>query len=866
MADKHTPAPVNEPVLGILLAAIRAIAAPAAILDIDGRIIGTNTAWDGAAISPLLGSRPSTVGDTTFRTEIAGVLDGRQPEARWALTSETLGSLIIRIRPFDALPALAVGIVESDGIDWSRIGVPEPRRALFETDLNGVIVDWSAGSADLFGRDTTQAIGQHISLLTARGWFEFPDPPTLDALRGGHLHAMDLRLKRGTDDFFDGRLEVRMQIDGDGSRLTCEADIVSERQRAGSLRRSDERLRYALEAASDGIWDWDLTTDRIVFTPRVAEIFGGSSDRMRASHIESWNDRIHPEDEPSHRRVLTAHFNGQLPAFESEHRLRTDSGDWKWVLVRGRVSERDSRGNPLRMIGTITDISDRKFAEYALQQSEQRYRSLFEYASDAVILFDPQDSRILKANEKAAHLFGYSAADLLEMRLQALHPPGEWKRLEDFLEHSDSGTLIELDGMDSRDRRIPLEISIRLVDYGPHSVFQSFIRDISERRKLEVELWQSQKMETVGRLAGGIAHDFNNILTAIQGYANLLADTLAIDSDEHQMSQEVLRAVERASRLTSQLLTFSRRDMPNPSRLQLNDIVRDMGAMLGQLAGDHVHIAVELDPDLETTFGDETGIEQVITNLIVNATDAMPDGGTVTIRTANVDVDEYTPGRTPEALPGRYVELSVNDTGDGIDRNVLPRIFEPFFTTKGPGTGTGLGLATVYGVIKRSNGFVTVESEPHHGAHFHIYMPAVPPSGAPPGPAPESPRTRADGKQTVLVVEDEPAVRNLARRFLESDGYTVVEARGATEAIEAVRQYGKDIDLLLTDVVMPGLSGPKLVELLRESQPELKVLYMSGYPGEHIAGGKGFDPGGAYLQKPFNQETLAGKAREVLES
>ena len=341
-------------------------------------------------------------------------------------------------------------------------------------------------------------------------------------------------------------------------------------------------------------------------------------------HIESWNGRIHSEDKDAHQRALTAHFEGPTTAFASEYRLRVEDHTFKWVLVRGRVTERDPAGRPLRMIGTITDISERKFAQDALKRSEEQYRNLFEHASDAVVLFDVQNAMILDANKKAEEIFGYPASDLKQMSIRHLHPEDQWHRLDRALDRSEArtGMLIELDGLTQDSRRVPLESNICLVNYGGRPVYQIFIRDISERLTLETQLHQSQKMETVGRLAGGIAHDFNNILTAIQGYTALLRSALAQDSEEREMADEVTRAVKRATRLTMQLLTFSRRDMPNPVRLDINALVEETEQMLRQLIGEHIDLSLVLDPDLGEVHGDGGSIEQVVTNLVINAADA----------------------------------------------------------------------------------------------------------------------------------------------------------------------------------------------------------------------------------------------------
>ena len=742
--------------------------------------------------------------------------------------------------------------------------------APFAIDLEGHITAWSPEAEELFGRDEGGLLDTHVSTLLAEGNKRFPDRALLADLRRSP-QEIKLRLRRGSRRFFDGRLSLELHQDASGAdELQCVASLLSERQRAvGVLRRSEERLRYALEAASDGLWDWNLKTGRIVTSQRVSEIFGetSGSEGVRTSHIRTWLDRIHPDDDAKRQEALDVHVDGGTTAYESEYRLRTEAGTWKWVAVRGRVTEWDSGGSAVRMIGMITDINERKLAQEALRRSEEHYRNLFEHASDAVVLFEPGSGRLLDANEKAQQLVGYSAEELMGMTIFDLHPPDQTSRIEEALRSSESqgGTLFEVDRLTKKGRRIPVETNARLVNYQGNQIFQSFIRDISNRRALEDQLRQSQKMETVGRLAGGIAHDFNNLLTAIQGYTTLLQSALRPGSEEREMSQEVFKAVQRASRLTMQLLTFSRREMLNPVLLDLNTVVEEMEKMLGRLIGEHVELQTVLEPELGCVKADRGSIEQVITNLVINAADAMPDGGALTIQTSHFTPESDPAAQNPSLTAGDYVLLSVTDAGEGMDEDTLAQIFEPFFTTKEAGTGTGLGLATVYGIIKQSQGHIFVDSESARGTVFNVYQPLHAGPGEQMRPAAEKVRS-LPGKETVLVVEDEPAVRRLTRRFLELSGYEVVEAAHVAEAIHATEDHSGSIDLLLTDVIMPDLSGPELAKKLRKIKPDLKVLYMSGYPGEFIArhGVSGAEM--AYLQKPFSQEALAGKMREVLDS
>ena len=864
-------------------AAIDTLRQPIALLDRAGTIVGVNRAWISEVGNDL--GTPGSNYIESCRTAfwaaperlaelepgISEVLHGRRREyvcRDFRAARAGTGSLTMRIRVPDGDSAGAVVVLEYlPTRDKPEQLEPFEGSATLTLDLEGNITNWSPSATNLFGYDEAWAIGENVSALLAGDSPWSPGQDLMSQLEAGEAGELKLRFREASGHFFDCRLALTLtRTDKKPSGLICEASVLSERQRAvGALRRSEERLRYALEAASDGLWDWDLLTDRMVFSTRVREIFDDVQDKegIQSAHVRTWQARIHPEDKSGREETLREHMNGITPAYEHEHRVRTSSGEWKWVFVRGRVTTRKDDGTPLRMIGTITDISDRKFAQNALRRSEENYRSLFEYASDAVLLFDPKTGKVRGANEKAQRLFQYSPGELEETNIFDLHPPDQRGRLEEALEASRTceGTLFELDGLTKGFKRIPLETNARLVQYDGHEVLQSFIRDISERRALEDQLRHSQKMETVGRLAGGIAHDFNNLLTAIQGYTTLLQAALPSDSEEREMSEEVVKAVGRASRLTMQLLTFSRRDMRNPVLLDVNSIVGEMENMLRRLIGEHVTLRTSLDPDPGHISADRSSIEQVITNLVINGADAMPEGGILSIKTSNVD---FPTDSRPGQHEGPHVQLTVSDQGHGMDAETLPRIFEPFFTTKAVGTGTGLGLATVYGIVHQSDATISVESEKDQGTTFTISFPQQN-STQPQPDAPEERPAAMPGNETVLVVEDEVMVRRVTRKFLEISGYNVVEAADPGEAIRALTDHVGSIDLLLTDVIMPDLSGPELAKRLKQIRPELKVLYMSGYPDEFIATHGGSDGEMEYLQKPFSQEALAGKTRQVLD-
>ncbi len=389
--------------------------------------------------------------------------------------------------------------------------------------------------------------------------------------------------------------------------------------------------------------------------------------------------------------------------------------------------------------------------------------------------------------------------------------------------------------------------------------------EITERKRLEEQLLQSQKMEAVGQLAGGVAHDFNNILTAIVGYTDLLAAELDGNVRQLEDLEEIRKAARRAAALTRQLLAFSRKQVLEPRIIDLNSVVLNLDKMLRSLISENIELKTDLANNLAAARADPNQIEQVIMNLAINARDAMPDGGTVTIETSNATLDDAYAAQHVSVIPGEYVMLAVSDTGCGMDEKTKSRIFEPFFTTKPAGRGTGLGLSTVYGIVKQTGGNIWLYSEPGKGTTFKIYLPAIAALPEDIGKVAPAEAVRRGGG-TVLVVEDDEQLRRLTHRALASQGYTVLEADRGSTALDIARRHKGHIDLLLTDVIMPDTNGRKLAETIRAARPGLRVLYMSGYPDGAIASHGMLEPGVAYLAKPFTTEAVTRRVREVLEA
>jgi PAS domain S-box-containing protein len=511
-----------------------------------------------------------------------------------------------------------------------------------------------------------------------------------------------------------------------------------------------------------------------------------------------------------------------------------------------------------------SDITAARRSEAALRESHSLLSAVIEGTVDGVFV-KGLDGRYVMVNRAGAAIFGRpveevigrtdadmlepsSAAEVVELDRE-VHESGETRTYESV------ATTVSGDTRTILSTRIPWRDT-----EGRVKGIIGVSRDLTERKQLEERLRQAQKMDAVGRLAGGVAHDFNNLLTGIKCNVALLLDAMDADDPRRDDVAEVEHAADRAAALTQQLLAFSRKQVLQPKVLDLNALVADTGRLLKRLVHENVQQLTMLDPAAGRVLADPGQMEQVLVNLAVNARDAMPEGGVLRVRTRQVHLDEAFGARhaTSAFVPGQYVMLSVSDTGTGMDRATLDRIFEPFFTTKEQGKGTGLGLATVYGIVRQSGGHVRVYSEPGVGTTFEVYLPCV--------DAADPPVTPAAGTETVLLVEDEPSIRGVAARVLERRGYTVISAAHGEDAISAARAHPGNIDLLLTDVVMPGMSGSALARTLAHERPGLRVLYMSGYTDDDIVHHGVLDAGMMFLEKPFTPRILAQHVRDALDA
>jgi PAS domain S-box-containing protein len=572
-------------------------------------------------------------------------------------------------------------------------------------------------------------------------------PQHWESTRDGRTRVVETRHRRKDGTTFPVEVAITfLAYQGQEYHCAFARDVSERRAVDDALRDGEQRLRLALMVAQQAMFDLDLATGESRVSPEYASMLGYDPVGFRETN-QGWLERLHPDDRQRVEAMFRAYVAGETPEYEAEYRQRTRDGGWKWILSVGRIVERDGDGRPARMIGTHTDIAERKHHEH-------------------------------------------------------------------------------------------------------------------ERELLQAQFLHAQKLESVGLLAGGVAHDFNNMLCVIQGYAELIAGRLGAEDPLSEDVGEILRAAERAREMAQQLLSFSRKQAADRRPASLNTLIGAMLKSLARLVGEDLELVWDPQMSLGEAHLDPSQMEQLLLNLVVNARDAMPHGGRLKIETSNVSVRHATDVRDLGVEPGEYVCLRVADDGVGMDPSTLERVFEPFFTTKESGRGTGLGLATVYGIVKSHDGAVHVDSAPGRGTTFSVYLPRSRDGAEEPEERTARPGVAASG--TILLVEDDEIVSRTTRRMLETIGYRVLVAHSPDEAVAICRDDGEEIDMLLTDIVLPGMNGRDLHEVVRDILPGIATLFMSGYTGEDIdQRGRGLRKVAPFLQKPFTLQDLESKLAET---
>ncbi|HUX22363.1 MAG TPA: PAS domain S-box protein, partial [Spirochaetia bacterium] len=733
--------------------------------------------------------------------------------------------------------------------------------AIYSKDLEGRIVSWNSAARKIFGYSAEEIIGKTEELFI---------PQVGSGQRSGATEGEQPPSEREVEAYRKGGDRLTLSISESlvwnesgisiGSSVIAR-DITAHREAERILAENQTRLRAFFDSKAVGILFGDIDGTIEDANDAFLEMIGYSRSDPETRSLR-WTDltpsRFVSADEQS---ISEARRFGSCRPYEKQF-IRKD-GTTFWVLLGFVLLEPDRR----RSVSFIVDIDEKKHTEQALLRSEERFARMFESSPVAVAISGMQSGRIVDVNSQWLTFFGYTREEVIGKAAADLRVWTNPRDRADLVERLASGETVA--STESEMRRKNGESRFALVSMTEttlaspdEGVIIVTLVDITERRNLESQLIQSQKMEAIGRLAGGVAHDFNNMLGVILGFAELMEKSIG---DEHRRKiEQIIEAAKRAAGLTNQLLAFSRKQLLEPKVLNLNDLVAGISEMLRRLIGEDIHLETSLDPSLGRVAADPGQIEQVIMNLAVNSRDAMPEGGTLRIETGNAELDESMSPMHEPIVRGRYVMISVTDTGTGMDDETRSHLFEPFFTTKPQGKGTGLGLSTAYGIIKQSMGYVWTYTEVGVGTTFKVFLPRIE------TPSEESTlqplAAGTGGSETILLAEDEPALRAMIEEVLTTQGYRVLVAENGNEAIRIAREYPTEIELLITDVIMPGMNGNDLATQLLRTMSGLKVLFISGYTADVSSMERLLKTDARFLSKPFTNAALLGQIRSIMDN
>jgi PAS domain S-box-containing protein len=746
-----------------------------------------------------------------------------------------------------------------------RTFVDHATDAFFLHDEAGVVLDVNRQACESLGYSREELIGMCPGDIDAQ--FDVEALAQVAArLAAGEVLALDTLHRRKDGSVFPVEIRIRSFWQG-GRRLgiSLARDITDRKRAEEELFSSRQMLQLVLDTVPQRVFWKDQNSVYAGCNTAFAQDCGFASPRevIGKTHFETDSAELAVGYRADDQEVIES----GRPKLDYEEQKILPDGRLRW-LKTSKVPLRDRDGKVIGVLGTYEDITDRKRADQALAESHSLLQGVVEGTSDAVYVKDT-DGRYLMLNTAWARLFGMRVEEVVGKDDRDLFPP----EVAAMIMQRDRQAMTSAEPLMFEETVTAAGVtrtylSTKGVYHGAQGRVIGMIgisRDITELKRLEEQLRQAQKMEAVGRLAGGVAHDFNNLLTGILGYSDMVFCGLRPDDPSRELLTEILKLGERATNLTRQLLAFSRKQVLQPQVVSLNAVLIELRMLLGRLIGEDIELVLKPGPALGLAKVDPGQFEQAIINLAVNARDAMPQGGRLVIETRDADLDEGHAASLPEVRPGRYVLVSVSDTGCGMDEATRARIFEPFFTTKGPGKGTGLGLAMVYGFVKQTGGHVEVASEPGRGTTFNVYLPRAEET-TPTAKSAQGLLKAPQGTETVLLVEDENAVRNLARLTLQSNGYTVLEARDGHEAVWVAQQHPGPIHILVTDLVMPRMSGRQLADLLARARPQTRILFMSGHTDETVLRHGVVESSVAFFQKPFRPTDLAQKVREVLDA
>jgi two-component system, cell cycle sensor histidine kinase and response regulator CckA len=795
------------------------------------------------------------------RLEAVGLRsDGHEFPAEFTVTKITIADksmFTVHVRD------ISVRKRAEEAVVWLAAIVESSQDAIYGGDLDGNLSSWNKGAERIYGYTAEEAIGKHVSFLVPPGRHDELPLFTEKLKNGLRTHTYETVRVAKDGRLLDVSVSISAVLDSAGNRIGVSAiarDITAQKRAEEALRKANETSVYASPIPIIAADARRLIT---VWNPAAEKLLGWSEEDM----IGKPNPSIPPEEQPG-----TDALHKRLLAGETITGVEVQRRKWDGSLVSVSLSAAplwDENHQVRGIIGFLTDITERKRAEEALRKAEEKYRGIFENAVEGIYQTTP-DGKYMAANPALARMLGFDSPEELvsarnDVKNQEYVNPELRSAFVRSIEEHDVVHNFEYQVYRKDGKIIWVSESAHAVRnvVGQIQHFEGTVQDITERRELEQQLRQMQKIEAIGRLAGGVAHDFNNILMAISSYSELLARKLPKEDSSQRYTEEILRATNRGSSLTQGLLAFSRKQVVSPKVVGLNALIAQQIEMLKRLIPENIELKFVPDDALGQVRIDVSQVEQVVMNLIINARDAMPNGGEIIIETSNADLDHG--GREPQNAPkpGRFVMLAVSDNGCGMDAETKAHIFEPFFTTKEQGKGTGLGLATVSGIVDQNSGCIFVHSEPGQGTTFKIYLPHVGTEVQ----SEETPTTAGvdcSGDETILLVEDQEAVRESAAEYLTGNGYTVLKASRGLDALDIAQQRQGPIHLLLTDVVMPQMSGRELSERVTTIHPETKVIFMSGYSNNLLSDQQVLHPQHELLQKPFRLEALGQRIRKAL--
>ncbi len=734
----------------------------------------------------------------------------------------------------------------------------------------GIITRANLTAVSLLYTDKSSLYRSALSSHIATGWETTFLNTRREASQTGQRQSVELPLKTGKESPRWVRANIQADYDKEGAvfqwRIVLD-DITERKQTEEALKDKEERLSLALDGGNLGTWDWNIQTDEVDFDERWTAMKGYSRSEIQP-HLEAWKKLLHPDDRNGVMEKLQAHLQGKTDTYEAEFRMLGKNGEWLWISDRGKVLQWDEMGNPLRACGIHLDITEKKRADEALRESEEKYRQLAETTSDIIVIHD-LNGRILFTNQAGRDFYGLQHSEIVGASVFDFIPP---EYHADILSRKnqrrlgDAGMqLYEIEFMNNAGQRVPIEInSTSFLHDGKEQRILIVARDIQKRKQMEAQLQQAQKMEAIGTLAGGIAHDFNNILYPLMGFTEMLKEDVPSNSPLHNHIDEILQASFRARDLVKQILAFSRQGEQELKPIKLQPIIKEALKLLRSSIPTTIDILQDIDPECGVVVADPTQIHQIIMNLATNAFHAMEEkGGSLTVSLEQVRL-EPEQILLPELAPGDYARLRVVDTGPGIEKEHLDKIFDPYFTTKGTGKGTGLGLSVVQGIVKRAHGDILINSEPGQGTEIQVYLPVKQKISAEKQIDPHQPVR--GGTEKILLVDDEASIVKMEQQMLERLGYTVTVRTSSLEALEAFKADPQAFDVVVTDMTMPNMTGVQLAAELKKIRLNIPVVLCTGFSyqvNDEKSKALGID---GFVMKPVIMKEIAATIRKVLDN